>query len=149
MNAAEICTREVVACRRTDTVLDAAHLMRDRHVGDLIVVDDAGHAHAPVGMLTDRDIVLSLIAKEVDPAALFVGEIMSAPAAVVHEHDSLWTIAQRMRLTGGRRMPVVNADGALVGMVSVDDLLASVAALFDEIASISRRQIHFEEKARD
>ncbi|WP_038796394.1 CBS domain-containing protein, partial [Burkholderia mallei] len=103
----------------------------------------------PVGMLTDRDIVLSLIAKEVDPAALFVGEIMSAPAAVVHEHDSLWTIAQRMRLTGVRRMPVVNADGALVGMVSVDDLLASVAALFDEIASISRRQIHFEEKARD
>ncbi|OMT59053.1 CBS domain-containing protein [Burkholderia pseudomallei] len=149
MNAAEICTREVVACRRTDTVLDAAHLMRDRHVGDLIVVDDAGHAHAPVGMLTDRDIVLSLIAKDVDPAALFVGEIMSAPAAVVHEHDSLWTIAQRMRLMGVRRMPVVNADGALVGMVSVDDLLASVAALFDEIASISRRQIHFEEKARD
>ncbi|AJY32188.1 CBS domain protein [Burkholderia thailandensis 34] len=149
MNAAEICTRDVVVCRRTDSVFDAAHLMRDRHVGDLIVVDDVGQAHEPVGMLTDRDIVLSLIAKGVDPAALFVGEIMSAPVAVVHEHDSLWAIAQRMRLTGARRMPVVNGVGALVGMVSVDDLLASAAALFDEIASISRRQVHFEEKARD
>ncbi|AOJ72528.1 MULTISPECIES: CBS domain-containing protein [Burkholderia] len=148
MNAAEICTRDVAVCRRTDTVLDAAHLMRDRHVGDLIVVDDAGRAQEPVGMLTDRDIVLSLIAKEIDPAALFVGEIMSAPATVVHEQDSLWTIAHRMRLTGARRMPVVSAGGALVGMVSVDDVLACAASLFDEIASISRRQIHFEEKAR-
>ncbi|KVD80655.1 hypothetical protein WS62_26350 [Burkholderia sp. ABCPW 14] len=148
MNAAEICTRAVAVCRRTDTVLDAAHLMRDRHVGDLIVVDDAGRAQEPVGMLTDRDIVLSLIAKGVDPAALFVGEIMSAPVAVVHEQDSLWTIAHRMRLTGARRMPVVNAEGALVGMVSLDDVLACAASLFDEIASVSRRQVHFEEKAR-
>ena len=79
MNVGNICTRDTVVCRRDTTALDAARLIRNHHVGDLVVIDDSNGKQTPVGIITDRDIVVSVVAKEVDPAAVFVSDMMSAP----------------------------------------------------------------------
>ena len=148
MNAGSLCTRDVVTCRMTTSVVEAARLMRDRHVGDLVVIDDASGVVRPVGLVTDRDIVLSVVAKEVDPSNLFVSDIMSAPAVVAQDADDPWRLAQHMRLHGVRRMPVADTEGRLVGLISINDILSAASGLMSELWLVTGRQVHFEEKRR-
>ncbi|WP_175951886.1 CBS domain-containing protein [Burkholderia sp. BCC0405] len=148
MNAAMLCTRDVATCSARMTVVDAAARMRDAHAGDLIVVRERDGRCEPVGMLTDRDIVLAVVSPEVQPASLFVGDVMSEPVAIAHVDDDIWLLAKRMRQHGVRRLPVVGDDGELVGIVSLDDLLRAAAALLDELRLVAARQPYFEEKQR-
>lgn len=148
MNTGSICTRDVTVCERQATIFDAAQLMRERHVGDLVVVEMVDGRRVPVGMLTDRDIVLAVVAKQADPEKIFVNDAMSSPPTLVSEGDDLWLAATRMRLQGVRRLPVVDAAGALVGIVSLDDLLEAVSALLSEMWLVTGRQPHIEQKSR-
>ncbi|MGF6962148.1 CBS domain-containing protein [Paraburkholderia youngii] len=122
--------------------------MREQHVGDLVVVETIGGHSVPVGMLTDRDIVLAIVAKQANPEKIFVNDVMSSPPALVAEGDDLWLAASRMRLNGVRRLPVVDTAGALTGIVTLDDLLEAVAALLSELSLVTDRQPHIEEKNR-
>ncbi|MGF6384294.1 CBS domain-containing protein [Paraburkholderia atlantica] len=122
--------------------------MREQHVGDIVVVETIGGRSAPVGMLTDRDIVLAIVAKQANPEKIFVNDVMSSPPALVDAGDDLWLAASRMRLNGVRRLPVVDAAGALTGIVSLDDLLEAVAGLLSELALVTDRQPHIEQKTR-
>lgn len=143
MPIGEICSREVVFARRDESIAQAAQLMRQHHVGDVIVVDEHDGARVPVGVLTDRDIVVEIVAKGVDPAAVTVADAMSAEVTTARENDGVYETIEHMREKGVRRVPVVNAKGALVGLVSIDDLLD---LLGDEIGSlaklVSREQKH-------
>jgi CBS domain-containing protein len=89
MNVGNICTRDIVVCRRDTTALDAVRLIRNHHVGDLVVIDDSNGKQTPVGIITDRDIVVSVVAKEVDPAAVFVSDMMSAPPVTAFDWEDL------------------------------------------------------------
>ncbi|CAB3767298.1 hypothetical protein GQ57_16635 [Burkholderia sp. MSh2] len=148
MNAALLCTRDVAMCSARTTVVEAAAMMRDAHVGDLVVVRDREGRCEPVGMLTDRDIVLAVVSPDAPAGALFVGDIMSEPVAVANVDDDIWLLAKRMRQYGVRRLPVVGDGGELVGIVSLDDLLHAVATLLDELRLATARQSYFEEKQR-
>ena len=148
MNAGSLCTREVVTCRAGDTALDAAKLLRARHVGDVLVVDERDGVRVLRGIVTDRDLVLAVIANEVDPASVFVADLMSEPLVVALETDGIDHVLRRMRLHGVRRVPVTNALGELVGVVSADDLLDAIATLLDDLRRIGIRQTLFEEKGR-
>ncbi|MCA8003307.1 MULTISPECIES: CBS domain-containing protein [Burkholderia] len=150
MNAAMLCTRDIAMCSAQTTVVEAAAMMRDTHAGDLVVVREReGDGRCePVGMLTDRDIVLAVVGPDAPAGSLFVGDIMSAPVAVANVDDDLWLLAKRMRQHGVRRLPVVGDDGELVGIVSLDDLLRAAAALLDELRLVAARQPYFEEKLR-
>ncbi|WP_233839076.1 CBS domain-containing protein [Paraburkholderia sp. ZP32-5] len=148
MNTGSICTRDVAVCERHATILDAAQLMREHHVGDLVVVEMSGGRRVPVGMLTDRDIVLAIVAKQANPEKIFVNDVMSTPPALVAEQDDLWLIASRMHLNGVRRLPVVDAGGCLSGIVSLDDVLQAVSALLSKLWLVTGRQPHIEEKNR-
>lgn len=148
MNAGSFCTRDVATCDPDTTILDTARLMRERHVGDLVVIDRTNGGARPMGVLTDRDLVLAVIAAEADPGALFAADVMSEPLVTAHEGDDLWQLARRMRLNGVRRMPVIDAQGNLVGLVALDDLLTAFSWCFAELAHITGRQHHFEEKNR-
>ncbi|MDN7425155.1 CBS domain-containing protein [Burkholderia sp. AU16741] len=148
MNAAMLCTRDVAMCSAQMTVVEAAAMMRDAHAGDLVVVREREGRYEPVGMLTDRDIVLAVVGPDAPAGSLFVGDIMSAPVAVADVDDDLWLLAKRMRQHGVRRLPVVGDGGALVGIVSLDDLLRAAAALLDELRLVAARQPYFEEKQR-
>lgn len=123
MNAGGFCNRIVTVAERGMPLVQAAQLMRDHHVGSLVVVDEAGAGRLVVGMLTDRDIVTAVIAQEVDPATLVVEDVMTSEVVTAVEEDSVMDVLGLMRRKGVRRVPVTNADGALLGLITLDDLI--------------------------
>src|SRR5512134_1924649 len=134
MQAGEICNREVIVVKREVSVREAAALMRQYHVGDLVVVEERAGNRAPVGIVTDRDIAIEVVAMGVDPVAVTVGEIMGPDLITAGEKDTVYDTLQRMRQHGVRRIPVVDAQGGLAGIVSLADLLEFLA---EEISSLS------------
>lgn len=140
MDVGEICTREVVIATRDTTVLEAARLMREYHVGDVVVVDESGGRSIPVGIVTDRDIVVGVVATGLDPAALTVGDIMGGEPATAAEHDDVYETLQIMRARGVRRVPVVDAEGALAGILALDDVLEVLAEELDAAVKVVARE---------
>jgi CBS domain-containing protein len=122
----EICSREVLFATRDMTVQAAAELMRHNHVGTIIVVDEEHQKRKPVGIVTDRDIVVEVIAARLDPEVIRVGDIMAQDLVTVRENDGLLDTVKVMRSRGVRRLPVVDAEGSLAGIISVDDLLETL-----------------------
>ena len=140
MPIAQICSRGVVIASPDDSLRTVAELMRVHHVGSVIVTrDDAGLCR-PLGIITDRDIVLALVAKDVSPDAVSAGDVMSEPLETLDESDEVWTALERMRSRGVRRLPVLGAQGELVGIVSADDLLELVAEELSGLARIISRE---------
>jgi len=135
MTAGELCSRTVVFAERDMGLVEAARLMRDHHVGALVVVDQANGKRVPVGVLTDRDIAVAVVAKEVDARTLRVGEVMSGEPITVREQDSVLDALRLMRERGVRRVPVTDAQGALVGILAADDVLEVVA---DQLGDLAR-----------
>lgn len=136
MAVGEICNREVVVTGKTLSVVDAAQLMRTHHVGDLVVIEEKDGCRRPVGIVTDRDIVVEVVAAGVNPEALTVGDIMAAEVATVREGDGLFEALRLMRDKGVRRMPVVDREGALAGILTMDDLLELLAEEMAELAKL-------------
>ena len=141
---ASVCNRAVAFTTRDATVASAAKLMRHGHVGSLVIVDQMnGGKRVPVGMVTDRDIIVEVIATGLDPAVITVGDIMSQDLVVGRESDSVLETLEVMRFKGVRRLPTVDRDGQLVGIVTVDDLLEILAEELNELARIvAREQSH-------
>lgn len=143
MNVSELSNPFVVVAQRTTPLTDAARLMREHHVGSLVVVDESGKGRVPVGMLTDRDIVVAAVAAEVDPRTLTAGEVMSGELATVRAGDEVEAALRLMRRRGIRRVPVVSDAGTLTGIVTLDDLLEKVAEqLSDAVRAIASEQGH-------
>jgi len=135
MTIGTICNRDTVFTTRNSSIVDAAQLMRDHHVGDLVVVDEQAGRRVPVGIVTDRDLVIEILAKQVEPGSVTVGDVMSGELVTARESDGLFDTLQRMRAKGVRRVPVVDAGGALAGIVAVDDFLDLLA---EEISALAR-----------
>ena len=148
MAVGEICNRDVVIAEKTLSVVDAAQLMRKHHVGDLVVVEEKNGRKHPVGIVTDRDIVVEVVAAGVNPEALRVGDIMGTQVATVRESEGLFEAMRYMRDQGVRRMPVVDAAGALVGILTLDDLLELLAEELGELAKLVSRERQREQAAR-
>jgi CBS domain-containing protein len=154
MNVGDICNREVVFVNRDVTVHAACRLMRHYHVGSLVVVDTATDdpsprvKHVPVGILTDRDIVVEVDAMELDARVITVGDIMSDDLVVAPESLSLAEAVDLMRFKGVRRLPVVNADSRLSGIVTIDDVLVVLAEALSNIAHVVSREPRKEAIAR-
>lgn len=143
MPISEVCNREVVIVQPGDSILDAAQLMRQHHVGDVIVVQDLGSRRIPVGIVTDRDLVVEIMAPELDPSALTVGDIMTQELATVNENASLFDAVELMRTKGVRRLPVTDAIGNLSGILTLDDLLELMA---EEMSDLARSVAHEQKK---
>lgn len=146
MAIGEVCSREVVMCSRTASVESAAELMRNHHVGAIVVVDErADGSHVPIGMLTDRDITVGVVAKRLPPDEITVGEAMVPELVTARESDGVAEALAQMRAHGVRRMPIIDAAGRLVGIVTSDDLLDLLAeemtALVRLISNEQRQEI--------
>ena len=144
MAIGEFCNREVIISNRDDTVLEAAKLMREFHVGDVVVVEQRGKDRVPVGILTDRDIVVEIVSQEVDAASILVGDAMSSELLTVNENEQLTDLVQKMYGKAVRRVPVVNANGALVGIVTTDDLIDLIAEQLNSLVGLVQREQHRE-----
>jgi CBS domain-containing protein len=147
MNVGEVCTREVIIIQSSDSILEAAKLMRKYHVGDVVVVEDRNDKRFPVGILTDRDIVIEILAKDLDPDTIGIGDAMSFELLTVVEEDGIMDTLKLMREKGVRRIPVVNQEGSLEGILRVDDLIDLLAEQMNDIVGlITYEQWHEREK---
>jgi len=143
MQLKDICTLDVASCSRQTTIAEAARLMRHHHTGTLVVVDDPQGERTPAGVVTDRDIVVQALAEDLDPARTEVSRIMGTKVVMASVQESLADGIERMRLHGVRRLPIVDQEGGLAGIVTLDDLLALHAQQAATIAEIvSKEQVH-------
>jgi CBS domain-containing protein len=140
MNVGEMCERDTVTIRPHEDLLAVARLMREKHVGFLVVVEPAlaEGAWRPVGVLTDRDVVITVVAREANPRALHVEDVMTRNPTTVQAHESLDAALREMRRVGVRRLPVVDERGELFGIVSLDDVLARLAEQLQHVAGSIR-----------
>jgi CBS domain-containing protein len=148
MNAGELCNRDVVTATRETTILDAARLMRDHHVGCLVVIETRDDRVEPVGMLTDRDIVVEIIAEAVAVDQVTVGDVMTYAVLKVPEDESVFDTAQRMRARGVRRVPIVSSTCSLVGILAFDDILEMLSEELSILARLVSREAEQEDKKR-
>ena len=135
MKAIDICRKPVVTAPAEASILEVAALMRTNHVGSVVVTHGAG-SRSPAGILTDRDIVVEVLALGLDPATITAGEIMTqAPAVCPVDEDVLWAL-KVMRDRGVRRLPVVDGAGELLGMLAFDDVMQHLGGSFGDISQM-------------
>ncbi len=136
----EYCVREVVTAGRDTPIVGCAKRMHDEHVGSLVVVERRDGRDVPVGIVTDRDIAIEVVAFEVDASTLTAGDVMSTDLALARESDDLLSVLAVMREHGVRRLPVVDAGGALAGIVSADNLLEVLAEEIDGLVRVVKAE---------
>jgi CBS domain-containing protein len=137
-----MCQRNVIAIHPGEDIASAARVMREKHVGYLIVTEPAAEsgANKVVGVLSDRDIVVAVVARDVDPRSLKVGDVMTRNPLLVAEDNSLDAVLSFMGDAGVRRVPVVGPRGELLGVLSLDDVLQRMAQQLTNIAASIRRE---------
>jgi CBS domain-containing protein len=123
MSIDECCNTDVVCCVADTPVPEVAALMRQHHVGDVIVVEDRNGLRVPIGIVTDRDIVIEAIALNLDAKVFTAGDLMSAPVTTAGKDAGFVEVLRLMRDHKIRRIPIVTTAGALFGIVSADDII--------------------------
>ncbi|KPK72337.1 MAG: histidine kinase [Acidithiobacillales bacterium SM23_46] len=140
MTVGTVCNRDVVYTTPDTSAPEAARLMREFHVGNLVVSEERAGKRFPVGIVTDRDLVVEVLAQGVAPESVTVADMMSATLVTARESDDLMDTIKRMRVKGVRRIPVLGADGALVGILSVDDAIDLLAEELTDLARLITRE---------
>ena len=147
MHIGEICTRSVVTCRRDTSARELARLMRERHVGDVVVVDEHEGLLTPVGVVTDRDLVVKVLAMDIDPAALRAEGLMANSVETAFESELVYDAIWHMRGKNIRRLPVVDAHNHLLGMLTADDVTRFLAQELGDLARVATHQAERDESA--
>jgi CBS domain-containing protein len=149
MTVGDICTRNVVVAPGDELIVEAARRMRRSHVGDLVVVEYREGRHVPIGIVTDRDIVVSVVAGNADRiGTLSVSDVMSEDVVTAQEDASIETALRTMEEHGVRRLPIVEAGGGLVGILSLDDVLEYVTSQQSELVGLVAREQGRERRRR-
>lgn len=148
MRVGEYCNREVVFIGEESSIAEAAVVMRQHHVGDVVIVKKEQGKRIPLGILTDRDIALEIVAKYADAESVAVGDAMSFDLTVVDEDDDLMHVIELMRDKGVRRIPVVDVDESLTGILTVDDIIDLLGEILIDLTHLVDRQKRREAKIR-
>jgi len=148
MKVGDICNRLVIEITEDESIRRAAELMRKYHVGTLVVTRFGDAVKTPVGIITDRDIVVEVTAQGVDPEEITVGDVMSDGPVMAAEDDEIYAVLDLMREKSVRRIPVVDAKGGLTGMLALDDLLQIYTEGLRSLADIVGGQRRRETKLR-
>lgn len=148
MSVGDVCNREVIVVAPESSVLEAARLMRRYHVGDLVVVEQRSGTAVPVSIVTDRDLVVEVMAAEVDPDGVTVGDLTTRRLATAKEGDEMLDSLAQMAQLGVRRLPVVDGEGALIGILTLDDLLDLLSEQVGNLAKLVRTELRLERERR-
>lgn len=136
MAIGEIRSREVVFVARNESCAQAARLTREHHVGSLVVLREEAPQRMPVGVITDRDLAVGVMALGLDPEKTLVEVAMRPDLVAIHESEGIGRAIALMRAHGVRRLPVVDRLGALVGVVAADDLIELFAEEMSGLAGL-------------
>jgi CBS domain-containing protein len=141
MTAGELCNRTVYIIRPNESVLEAARLMKKYHVGCLVVVQERGTDRVPIALVTDRDLVVKGIAEaRSDLETMSVGEVMSNGLTTARDTEELYDVRKKMRARGVRRIPVVDAEDRLQGIIAFDDMVDWMAQELIDLAQLVSRE---------
>jgi CBS domain-containing protein len=149
LTAGEFCNRKVATTSKNESLVDAARRMRDRHVGSLVIIDDDEGKRVPVGILTDRDIVVGAAAEGRQLSALQVGDVAGDDLIKSREDEDLRAVVKRMKSYGVRRVPVVDRAGSLVGIIAFDDVVLYLSDQLHDLATMVEREQALERQLRD
>ncbi|MCK6546935.1 CBS domain-containing protein [Myxococcota bacterium] len=146
MQISQLSSREVVVADRDASISDAAKLMRVFHTGDVVVVEERGGLRYPVGIVTDRDLVVAVLADAIERLdELTVADVMTRAVVTAPDSADISDVMSLMRSHRVRRIPIVGSHGELVGIVSFDDLVEHIAEQFGDLATLLARE-HKHEK---
>ncbi|KTD20995.1 CBS domain protein [Legionella lansingensis] len=148
MRVGEFCNREVVMIMSDESVKKVAELMRLHHVGDVILVEEQDGKKTPVGIISDRDLVIEVMVPGLNPDDLAARDIVTRSLMVVHEDDSLLDALDLMREKGVRRLPVVDIKNTLIGIITLDDITDLLAEMLGNVSGVVERQRQLESKQR-
>ena len=148
MTVGNICNREVIVIQREETIREAAKLMRQFHVGSVIVIDKTNGRTVPVGVVTDRDLVVEVLATELDETVITVGDIMAPDIFTIKENIAVHDAVELMRRKTVRRLPVVDESGELIGIVTLDDALQLLSEQLLDLAKLVRYEQRKEARHR-
>ena len=140
----DIFTPGAVCCGPNTTAQAAARLMRERHVGDLLVVAED---QEPIGIVTDRDITIEVLGQDLDPAKVTLRDFMRRPVVMGHTSEDTSQVLERMKIHGVRRIPVMEGS-RLVGIISLDDLIRQFALDAGALADVVAREQGREQRTR-
>lgn len=138
MSLVHLMTKEITSLPETATALDAAKYMTDMNVGSVIITDEK---NKPVGIITDRDITTKIVATEKDPKTVKLKDIMCSPVVTIHVGKDLIDATKLMGEYWVRRLPVVNDEGKVAGVLSLDDVLIFLSQEIQNIANALKREI--------
>ena len=140
VEALNLATSGVVTAERETSLTECARLMRAEHVGSVVVVDESDGVRRPLGIVTDRDIVVEAVALGLDTDTLTVGDIMGSRLATVGEEEDLLAALARMREHGVRRLPVVDRTGRLAGILTIDNLLEAFSEQLEAAVGVVKAE---------
>src|SRR3990167_662978 len=134
MSLESLCRREIVCVDVKTKVLEATELMEEMNVGSVVVIQN----DRPVGIVTDRDVVLRVVNKKLDPAKCAVADIMSLDVVTLKQSTGLYDALEQIKESGGRvrRFPVVDENGALIGIMTLDDVIYLLGREMSDVAAI-------------
>jgi CBS domain-containing protein len=145
MKLKDICVLDVVTCRPSLSVWAAAQLMREHHTGDVVVVDEDDEL---AGIITDRDIVLEVVALGKDSTKTTVGDVMTKRTVVAGDSEDLAQALERMSTHGVRRIPVVDGEEHVVGIITLDDILHAHAKQTAQLLDVVSKEQNRERRSR-
>ena len=148
MSVGQYCNRQVVTTAKSTEIDEVARLMRQHHVGTVVVVERRDDAEFPIGIVTDRDLVVEVLAQNLSPNTVTVGDVMSGGLVTARENDNFWHTLDRMSAKGVRRLLVVDEKGALLGILSVEDVLTTLAVGLSDVTRLVQRGIAREARQR-
>jgi CBS domain-containing protein len=148
MTVGSICTRRIITVEVSVDIAAAAEVMRENKIGYLIVTNKANGNRTPAGVITDRDIVVKILAKDVNPHSLTAGDVMTREPLVAREDDGISETLHRMRVLGVRRVPVVNARGQIAGVLSIDDVIDHLVSQLADVAGATRNEPRPKKRSR-
>ncbi|SFR65923.1 CBS domain-containing protein [Halogeometricum rufum] len=126
---------EAETANRETALKELARTMADEELGDLVIVED----DEPVGIVTDRDIALA-VAHHDDLTELTAADVMTSDPVTIHEDATAVDPPATMADGAVRRIPVVDDDGKLVGIATLDDVVATTGEMLDDVATVIEAQ---------
>ena len=148
MKVGEFATTGVITADSSHTVAQAAKLMRDHHVGDLVLHEPGDRTAQPIGIVTDRDLVVGVIGLGLDPSVFTLGDILQTPLHTAAEDEDVDVVISRMRVLGIRRVPVVDAHGHLTGIFTMDDYLRYLGRQLQSLTDLVQNERTREQDSR-
>lgn len=149
MKTGQACIRSVVCIEAEASIREAARLMREHHVGDLVILASGEDRQRPVGIITDRDLTVEVIAMDVDMDSVSAGDLFASPKLITAGvDDELEETLEMMRRHGIRRVPVVETDGRLAGILTLDDVVEILTEQLSLVVSVITRQPGVEARRR-